>query len=149
VGDFVKPEPHRITISGNHFIDIKKRLNHGEREDMYARIAPYVVPGEPAHLNRREVRTAKVLTYLVGWSLTDEGMPVPMSAVLSEADRLDTIRSLDPDRFDEIHGAIEAHEEAYDKELAKKKKIQAGENGSSQTSPSPVAVTGPITTSVN
>src|SRR3954464_12266481 len=110
MGDFVRPEPIRLSLSGGHYIDIKKRLNHGEREDMYARIAPYVVPGEPAHMNRREVRTAKVLTYLVGWSLTDEGMPVPMSAVLSEADRLDTIRSLDPDRFDEIHGAIEAHE---------------------------------------
>jgi hypothetical protein len=69
MGDFVRPEPIRLSLSGGHYIDIKKRLNHGEREDMYARIAPYVVPGEPVQMNRREVRTAYVLTYLLGWSL--------------------------------------------------------------------------------
>jgi hypothetical protein len=150
MGDFVRPEPIRLSISGGHYIDIKKRLNHGEREDMYARIAPYVVPGELPQMNRREVRTAKVLTYLLGWSLVDdEGTPVAFSPVLSETDRLDTIRSLDPDRFDEIHIAIEKHEEAYEKELAKKKKSQATASASPATSPSPVAVAGPITTSVN
>jgi hypothetical protein len=46
MGDFVKPEPIRLPLSGNEYIDIKKRLNHGEREDLYARMAPYVVPGE-------------------------------------------------------------------------------------------------------
>jgi hypothetical protein len=69
MGDFVRPEPIRLSLSGGHYIDIKKRLNHGETEDMYARWAPFVVPGQPANLNRREVRTAKVLTYLLGWSL--------------------------------------------------------------------------------
>jgi hypothetical protein len=33
MGDFVKPEPIRLPLSGNEYIDIKKRLNHGERED--------------------------------------------------------------------------------------------------------------------
>jgi hypothetical protein len=145
MGDFVKPEPHRLSLSDNEYVDIKKRLNHGEREDMFARMAPYVVPGELAHMDRREVRTAKVLMYLLGWSLTDDGTPVPMSPVLSEAERLDTIRSLDPDRFDEIHAAIEAHEEAY----AKKKKAQATESVSPATSPSPVAVAGATSGSVN
>jgi hypothetical protein len=149
VGDFVKPEPQRLSISGNHFIDIKKRLNHGEREDMFARITPYVVAGEQIQMDRREVRTAKVLMYLVGWSLTDEGVPVPMSPVLSEADRLDTIRSLDPDRFDEIHKAIEAHEEAYAKEQDAKKKTLATEPALPATSPSPAAVTGAMSGSVN
>jgi hypothetical protein len=112
-------------------------------------MAPYVVPGEPTHLNRREVRTAKVLVYLLGWSLTDDGTPVAMSPVLSEAERLDTIRSLDPDRFDEIHVAIEAHEEAYAADVAKKKKAQSTESVSPTTSPSPVAVAGAMSGSVN
>jgi hypothetical protein len=54
MGNFVRPEPSRLTISGGDYIDIKKRLNHGETEDMYARWAPFVVPGEAAQLNRRE-----------------------------------------------------------------------------------------------
>lgn len=145
MGDFVRPEPSRLSISGGHYIDIKKRLNHGEREDMFARIAPNVVPGEPAQLDRREVRTAKVLTYLLGWSLVDdEGTPVAFSQVLPEADRLDMIRSLDPDRFDEIHTAIQTHEEAY----AKKKALSSA-SASSATSPLPVAVAGAMSGSAN
>jgi hypothetical protein len=145
MGDFVRPEPIRLSISGGHYIDIKKRLNHGETEDMFARWAPFVVPGQPANLDRREFRTAYVLTYLLGWSLTDDdGTPVAFSPALPEAERLDAIRSLDPDRFTEIHDAIEKHEEAY-----AKKKALLTESASPATSPSPVAVAGPITTSVN
>jgi hypothetical protein len=139
VGDFVKPEPQRLVLSGGHYIDIKKRLNSGERDDMHARWAPYVIAGQPAQLDRREVRVAKVLTYLLGWSLTDDGMPVPFSPAVPEADRIATIRSLDPDRFDEIHAAIEAHEEAYD---AAKKKALATAPASPASSGSPSAVTG-------
>jgi hypothetical protein len=146
MGNFVNPEPIRLPLGDGNYIDIKKRLNHGEREDMYARMAPYIVPGEPIQMHRAEVRTAKVLTYLLGWSLADdEGTPVAFAPVLPEAERLDAIRSLDPDRFDDIHAAIEKHEEAY----AKKKKLQATASASPATSPSPVAVAGPITTSVN
>jgi hypothetical protein len=117
---------------------------------MYARISPFVVPGEPANLNRREVRTAKVLTYLLGWSLVDDdGAPFAFSPVLPEAERLDAIRSLDPDRFTEIHAAIQKHEEAYAAEQAKKKKIPSYREASPAISPSPVAVAGPMTTSVN
>lgn len=147
MGDFVKPEPHRLTLSDGQYIDIKKRLNHGETEDMYARWAPFVTAGsDDTLLDRREVRTAKVLAYLLGWSLTDdEGAPAPMSPVIPYPERLDTIRSLDPDRFDEIHKAITTYEAEY----AAKKKAQAGANGSSPISPSPVAVTGATSGSLN
>lgn len=144
MGDFVKPEPHRLTLHDGQYIDIKTRLNHGETEDMYARWAPYVTVGDQ-QLDRREVRTAKVLAYLLGWSLTDEGVPVPMSQGLPYIGRMDVIRSLDPDRFDEIHKAIEAYENEY----AAKKKALAGANGSSVISISPVAATGATSGSVN
>jgi hypothetical protein len=140
VGDFVRPESIPLSISGGHTITIKKRLNHGEREDMYTRWAPFVEPGQPVHFDRREVRTSKVLTYLIGWTLKDDGgVPVPMSPQLDEQERLATIRSLDPDRFLEIHTAIEAHEDAYDEA---KKNALAGAPASPTTSASPSAVPG-------
>jgi hypothetical protein len=141
MGNFVNPEPIRLTIGGGDYIDIKKRLNHGETEELYARISPYVVPGEPTKMNRREVRTATVLMYLLGWSLADdEGTPVAFSPVLPEAERLDAIHSLDPDRFTDIYAAIEKHEQAYAAEQAKKKKTLSTEQVSPAISPSPVAV---------
>lgn len=148
--DFVIPEPIRLSISGGHFIDIKKRLNHGETEDLYARWSPFVVAGErEAQLSRREVRTAKVEAYLLGWSLTSNGKPVPMTPDMSDADRAATIRSLDPARFTEIHEAIEAHEAAMDKERAAQKKILDGSPHAEATLPSPSDAAGASSGSVN
>lgn len=146
--DFVIPEPWRLTLSDGKFIDIKKRLNHGETEDMYARMSPH-----GGLIDRREVRTAKVLAYLIGWSLTKtkDGTPapVPMSPELPEQARLDTIRALDPDRFEEMHKAIEAHEDAMATERAAQKKILAGTPAADAISPSPSAVTGASAGSVS
>src|SRR6188474_1252203 len=98
MSDFVTPESVRLPLSGGAFVDIKKRLNQGETDDMHARWAPFVVPGELSpQLNRREVRVSKVAAYLLGWSLTNNGAPVAMTPDMSEADRLATIRSLDPE----------------------------------------------------
>lgn len=127
--DFADPIPHRLTLSGGHFVDIKQRLNHGETEDMYAVIAPHGLT------NRRVVRTAKIDAYLLGWSLTKKGVPVPMSLAsetFSAQARLDTIRSLSQRRAIEIYDAIEAHEAAMDA----KKKIPPGANGAAVISPS-------------
>jgi len=146
---FVRPESVRLSISGGDFLDVKKRLTHGEREDMHASWAPFVTPGEPLQLNRREVRTAKVFAYLLGWSLTDDDQkkPVPMSPDLPDTVRLATIRSLDPDTFDEIHTAIMAHEEAVEAERAERKNTQDGETVLPATSPSRSGVAGVMTTS--
>jgi len=139
MGDFVKPEPHRIPLHGGQFIDIKKRLTHGEREDMHARMSSQIGQG----LDRREYRNARALAYLLGWSLTDEGTPVAYSPSMSEDDRRATLCMLDPDRFDEIYKAITDYEEA----AAAQKKILSGSNGKSETSPSLSAAVGPSTTS--
>jgi hypothetical protein len=122
--DFTKPEPCRLPLSDGQFVDIKRRLNHGETEDMYARISPYGVG-----VNRREVRTAKIAAYLLGWSLTRDGKPVPMTPLggdMDEQERIDTIRGLDPDRAAEIHKAIEAHEDAEAAARAALKKTPGG-----------------------
>jgi len=136
-----------LPLSEGDHIDVKQRLNHGEREDMFARMAPHAI-----QLDRREVRTAKVVAYLLGWSLTDgdapgQGHPVPMSPDLPEPVRIDTIRSLDPDTFVEIHDAIEAHEAAVTAARADAKKKTAGTPASDPISPSPSAAAGPSMTS--
>lgn len=135
--DFATGESERLSLSGEQFIDIKKRLSTGEREDMYARMMP-----DGQTTNRREVRTAKVLTYLLGWSLMNQGKPVPMSPEIPEKDRNDYIRALDPDRFDEIYRAIEAHEDAMQQARDAQKKILAGSPSGDATSSSPSAPAG-------
>lgn len=130
--DFDDPEQVRLTLSDGKFVDIRKRLNHGETEDLFARISPYGVG-----VNRREVRTAKIDAYLLGWNLTKKGAPVPMSPELPENVRTDTLRNLNSDRAVEIHKAIEAHEtkEAAAREALKK--TSDGKPSGEATSPSP------------
>lgn len=142
MSDFVKPEIERLYLTDGQFIDVKKRLTHGEREDMFAAMSPMMMPGEPLQLNRRHVRTSKVVTYLVGWSLTDEGKPVPMSPDLPEQARIDTLRSLSPERFTELYDAILTHEEAREQAMAAAKKIRDGETKSSAILPSPASMAG-------
>lgn len=118
--DFDDPESVRLTLRDGKHVDILRRLNHGETEDMLARISLYGVG-----VNRREVRTAKIAAYVLGWNLTKGGQPVPMGPAagdLPDNVRTDTIRALKADRAVEIHKAIEAHEAADDQTLADLKK---------------------------
>lgn len=137
---FTAPEPVRIPISDGDYIVIKKRLSHGERDDMMALMMPSMTPGEKLLIDSKEVRTAKVLTYLIGWS-----SPTPMSPEIPQAVRRDTLRGLDPDTFDEIDRAIDTHIAAVEKE----KNAPGGGNGSSAISPSPSAATGGTSGSIN
>ena len=136
---FVAPETVQIPISDGDYIIIKKRLTHGERDDMMARMMPTLTPGQPLSIDSKEVRTAKVLTYLVGWSA-----PIPMAPDVPYAVRRDTLRGLSPETFDEIDRAIDTHIAA----MAAEKNGTGGALESSATSPSPSAVTGDITMSV-
>lgn len=142
--DFVTPQPHRLTLHDGKFVDIQKVLNHGDTEDLHARIWPSSGGG----MDRRMVRTARILAYLLGWSLTKIDaetkleVPVPYSLELPEQTRLDTIRALNHERAVEIYEAIDAHEAAMAKDRDAKKKIRAGAPVSDPTSPSPSAVDG-------
>ena len=85
-------------LGGADWIVIKRQLTHGERDDLMGALLPGLTPGEPLHVDAKEIRTAKVCAYLVAWS-----SPEPIDH--------DTIRALDPDSFDEIDHAIDAHVE--------------------------------------
>lgn len=145
----VKPKIVRLSLSDGLFIDVKRRLNVGEQQDMFAAMAPFLTSGEKPQLKSQAVMTAKVLAYLIGWSLTDDDVPVPMSPALSDETRLSTLRSLDPDVFREIREAIDAHEDAIEKEIEQRKNGHSGDGNSSKTSPSPDVAGSPLPTSVN
>lgn len=125
-------------------IEILDRLSHGEREAMFAHMAPNAGENGIFRADRRVVRTGKVFAYLLGWTLKDDdtGRPVPYSPRLPEDERMATINGLDPDTFDEIHIAIETHEAASDAERDALKKANDGSPSGAQTSPSPSAQVG-------
>jgi hypothetical protein len=140
---FHQPEIVRLQVGDGDYIDIKKRLSHGESEAMLARMAPRVTPGEQIQVETKEMRIAKVLTYLLNWSST-----VPIGPHLPDNERVDTLNNLDAQSFDEIATAIDAHETAMTAARAEEKKRRTGENGSSPSSPSPSDVIGTLTGSM-
>jgi len=145
--DFDDPESVRLPLTDGKYVDIKKRLNHGETEDLFARISPYGVG-----VNRREVRTAKIAAYLLAWNFTKKGQPIAMSPDLPENERTDTIRNLTSARAVEVHKAIEAHEAALEKSDADRKKTTATPGTTPDAdpiSPSPSAAAGASSGSVN
>jgi hypothetical protein len=121
---FVSPDTVRLTLEdGPEWIDVKNRLTHGEREGMLSAMSPFVTPGEPIQLARKEIRTGLVNAYLVGWSLTRGGLPVAMSPDLPDNVRLATLRSLSAEAFDLIHAAIDAHSDRIKQADADEKKV--------------------------
>jgi hypothetical protein len=127
---FVRPETTILTISEGDTLVVRKRLTHGERQAQLARI---YVEGQ---FNPERVRTSLVTAYLLDWSLVDfEGHQIVIREqpieVLESA-----LNQLDPDDFDEIRKAIEAHANAVQKARTEEKKLRAGANGSSVTSTS-------------
>ena len=139
---FVKPETVRLFISQGDWLLVKRRLTAGEQRHVFARLV------RTAGLNEKfdvsQAGLANVLAYLIDWSFTD--MPIrdqPENVVES------ALNALDPDDYAEVLAAIRAHEEAITKERTEEKKLQAGASESFPTSPSPSAVTGPTSTSLN
>jgi hypothetical protein len=138
----VEPDSTRLHISDGDYIDVKARLNHGEYDDYLARISPHQTPGEPLRMETRQIRTSKVLAYLLGWSITQKGKPIPYSLDMPEKARIDVLRSIDRETFREIYAAIDAHEDAEDAASVARKNGTGGGIESSAISPSPDAVTG-------
>ena len=138
----VEPDSERLYISDGDYIDVKKRLNHGEHDDYLARISPFQTPGEPVRMETRQIRTSKVLAYLLGWSLTQKNKPIPYSDDMPEKARIDVLNSLDKETFKEIHAAIDAHEDKSEATSAAAKNGTGGANESPAISPSPAVVPG-------
>ncbi len=139
---FVRPDTTRLPISEGDYVDVKARLNHGEREDFFAAIAPFDSDGK-SKINRKLLRTTRLLTYVLGWSLTDgDGKPVAYTPDMPEDQRMNLIRGLDGETFDEIHAAILKHEADIEAEREVRKKMHGDEIVSPAISASPAPVTG-------
>lgn len=129
---FVAPETERIDIAEGQWIEVKKALNVGEQRDLFRRVYPSAEAGEKLKLDVTQVGVAKVLAYVVAWSLCDaQGKPAP----ISEA----TVNRLHPDRFAVIREAVDAHEERIEAERSAEKNALAGVIVSSPISPSLVS----------
>jgi hypothetical protein len=130
---FVKPETKVLAISNNETLVVKSRLNRGEQADMFARMR---APGDTGlKADAMLVGLERVLAFLVDWTITDEGKPVPYRD-LDRAGRIATLNNMDPGDFKEIRNAIDEHEEAVEAAREAAKKAHAGASGSSATSTS-------------
>jgi hypothetical protein len=137
----VAPEAVRLPLSDGDWIDVRKRLNHGEHSRMLERLFILTPEGEA---RRDPLKWADVIvtTYLLDWSLSDPAKgrlgirDQPLSAIQAALDLID------PDDFAEVREAVETHASAVARAMAEKKRRRTGESASSPTSPSLVAVTG-------
>jgi hypothetical protein len=120
---FVIPETVRIDLSGEDWIDIKKKLTVGETRRMQlGGIKMVGKAGQPemeVSMDIEALSLAKVTVYLLDWSFEDaEGRRVDLSR--------QSIEALDEASYQEISDAIDEHTKAMDKE----KKITPKNTGS-------------------
>ena len=119
---FVDPEVVRVELSDGDWLDVKKRLGTGERLTLKSAAFGRMAAGPSAGGERgtteaeigvdyRRYYITQVRIWVVGWSFTKKGKPVPVSDA--------TIAALDEETFDEIEVALNAHMEAM--EAAKKR----------------------------
>ena len=101
------------TADGEQWIEVRHRLNAGEYEAMFEE---WYDDQNRFHPSR--VRRVKVAAYLVAWSLTEDGQPVPITA--------DALKALELPVFKAIADAVEAHEEKSEAEAAITKNDPAG-----------------------
>lgn len=144
---FVKPETTTLKISQGDTLTVKRRLNSGEQRAMMARMSIAGVDGQ-MRVNGMQVGLSMVLSYLVDWSICDDGKHVDILGKSTE-ELSSIIDALDLDSFKEIREAIEAHDDAVRTSREQEKNGQGGVTGSSAISPSPVVVTGDTSGSVN
>jgi hypothetical protein len=141
--DFVGVETDTLPLSDGAWIIVRRRLNHGEQTDMFARLYIAGVDGQ-FRSNPFKQGMATVTAYLLDWSRTDQ----PIRGLTPE--QLEPIlRGLAVESFAEIRKAVEAHELTQEKAREVAKNGTGGAIESSAISSSPVAVAGDIQTSVN
>lgn len=123
MSDFVEPKMDRLALSGGRWIEVKNRLNAGERRRVFSRMVKDMTMGQRTTLNPEMVGLTRLLEYLVGWSMTDGA---GKSVAVSEA----AINNLDPDLYEEMISALDAHEASVTSEREKEKNALAGGNTS-------------------
>ncbi len=134
----VRPETAKLPLSDNDWILIRKRLNAGEHRAHLSRMFQNAreLRDGTLRLDPRDVGLSKALAFLLDWSLVDEDDQVIDIREKSDAELQAALDALDPETFDEITDAIDAHTKRMEQERAKSKKTPDGEPISPETSPS-------------
>lgn len=136
----VKQETVRLALTQGDWIEIKKRLNAGEHQDMFARmVKPVHASGNgtgatPITLEVDPIQAtiSTAVAYLVDWSIVDDDGKLlvikrqPPDVVAAK------LRALDMESYTEITQAIQAHEAAVSAE----RQAPFGESASSPISAS-------------
>lgn len=136
----VTPETTTLSISNGDTLLVKKRLNTGEARQQYDRM--YRESSAGRVVDPLQVGLARILAYLLDWSLVyPDGTKIQIAGK-SEDEVIAALNSLDYDSFTEIRDAITVHEQAMADERAALKKTQSIEPASSLISPSLVGATG-------
>jgi hypothetical protein len=143
----VRPETKRLPISGGDWLLVKKRLNHGEQQQAFAR--RYTATEFGSRVNLERVGMDRVLAFLVDWSLTDLADQVIDIRGKSAEEVEAALNTIDPESFAEIKAAVEQHELAMDAERTAAKNGTAGETVSAAILPSPCAAAGASSGSEN
>lgn len=140
-----KPETDKIELPRGDWILVKKYLTAGEMRANFARL---MVP-DGSRVDPLRVGVAKVVTYLLDWSITDaDDKPLVIRDQPDDV-LLATLDLLDADCYEEVKDAVDAHEAAMQRAReAEKKRIRDGGMTSSSTSPSPNASAGAMSGSV-
>jgi len=139
---FVRPDSVVLALAGGATIIVKRRLNTGEQHALAAAMMRTpTTPDEKPRVDPLKVGLETTLAYLLDWTLTDDGRPVPIREQAPEAVRA-ALKALEYDVYQEIRGAIDAHVLRQDLARAEEKKSQDIGSPSSASSPSPSDVVG-------
>lgn len=144
---FVRPETLTLPLSQGDSITVKKRLNSGEERDLFARMYVAGVDGQ-LKANPFQTGIALVTSYLLDWTFKDDGKLVPIAGLAVDA-LITVLNNLEPEAYGEIRRAIEAHDGASRTEREQEKNAKDGGMALPATSPSPSAVAGVMSGSVN
>lgn len=118
----VDPETVTIQISGEDWIEVKKRLSYGEFNKMQASLVSEIRQDGRVTPNLENVEIAQVLAYLVDWSLIDsKGKTIPID---TEGRKRAAVESLHKDTVKEIVAAVTAHVEAMEARRSEEKNDQ-------------------------
>jgi len=123
---FVRPETVKLDLTDGDWLLVKRRLTAGEERHAFARILKQTAVGERMALDFEQTGLAKIVAYLLDWSLVDDTGAAVVIRDQAPATVEAILLNLDPASFAEIFNAITAHETAQLDALDAEKKSQAG-----------------------
>ena len=116
----VRPETVRVTLPDGEWVELAKELTAGEHRDMFvAQIKDTPMDGGVPALDYGRVGINRVLAYVKEWSYVDyKDNPLPITE--------DWLRKFDQTTFRNLLTAVDAHDDASEREVEARKNALAG-----------------------